>query len=498
MDDHTLSRGGEVEATSVSLKAPLAYSANTSKQKVFYRSKVEEDEVSSRLSVTMLPGNELPPPSASRGRRIRRRQRGKRSRKGGVSLAADAVAAKCWHVPVSIMGRKSRFLFDSGADITIVPYEQYMSLPVCERPNLTPFPIKVRGASGHPLEVRGTCRLPMLIADQEVLVDCTVVGGGCPALLGMNFIQEFDVQADFGRGQLRIGRSTVCCTRRVPPKGYPVELATDVEVPPQHEAVVHVKAVCTTPAKMRRQEFTGVISALNSFARDTGLVVGRTLVRSGSASMPVLMVNPNDYPVRVGRGSIVGNLSPIDCVLGSGVPEKEDIASGASSAEVGVSESSEMESTDDGSSAESEFSESDSEDQTAVNFVQCCPVDGILSKEGTRPLVGELEQLVSKLDLDVAQRQQVRVLLSQYSDVFALPGSTLGRTSKVQHRIETGRSMSIRQKARRIPAAQLPLYEEEMRKMRDLNIIEPSESPWASPTVLVRKKDGSMRFCVDY
>ena len=84
MDDHTLSRGGEVEATSVSLKAPLAYSANTSKQKVFYRSKVEEDEVSSRLSVTMLPGNELPPPSASRGRRIRRRQRGKRSRKGGV------------------------------------------------------------------------------------------------------------------------------------------------------------------------------------------------------------------------------------------------------------------------------------------------------------------------------------------------------------------------------------------------------------------------------
>ena len=47
MDDHTLGQGGEVRETSGSYKAPLAYDANTSKHKVFYRSKVEEDEVSS-------------------------------------------------------------------------------------------------------------------------------------------------------------------------------------------------------------------------------------------------------------------------------------------------------------------------------------------------------------------------------------------------------------------------------------------------------------------
>ena len=57
------------------------------------------------------------------------------------------------------------------------------------------------------------------------------------------------------------------------------------------------------------------LSRLDSFSSDTGLVLRQTLVKSGSGPMPVLVVNPNPYPVRVGRKSVVGNVSPVDTIL---------------------------------------------------------------------------------------------------------------------------------------------------------------------------------------
>ena len=41
------------------------------------------------------------------------------------------------------------------------------------------------------------------------------------------------------------------------------------------------------------------------------------------------------------------------------------------------------------------------------------------------------------------------------------------------------------------------VVDEEINKMLESDVIRPSSSPWSSPIVLVRKKDGSVRFCVD-
>ncbi len=68
----------------------------------------------------------------------------------------------------------------------------------------------------------------------------------------------------------------------------------------------------------------------------------------------------------------------------------------------------------------------------------------------------------------------------------------------VKHTIETGAHPPIKMPLRRAPYRQQELVEEEVKKMLATGVVEPSESPWSSPIVLVRKKDGTLRFCVDY
>ena len=101
-------------------------------------------------------------------------------------------------------------------------------------------------------------------------------------------------------------------------------------------------------------------------------------------------------------------------------------------------------------------------------------------------------------DLTLAQREKLYAVLLEYADVFAEDSGDLGRTELLQHNIETGDAPLVRQPSCRIPAAQQEEVKQLLKEMETKGIIQPSKSPWASPVVLVRKKDGSMRFCVDY
>jgi len=85
--------------------------------------------------------------------------------------------------------------------------------------------------------------------------------------------------------------------------------------------------------------------------------------------------------------------------------------------------------------------------------------------------------------------------LLQYADVFE---DSLGHTDVIQHRIDTGSSSPIRQYPRRLPYAFRSETKAQVEGMLEQGVIQPSSSPWASPIVLVKKKDGTFRFCVDY
>ena len=84
------------------------------------------------------------------------------------------------------------------------------------------------------------------------------------------------------------------------------------------------------------------------------------------------------------------------------------------------------------------------------------------------------------------------------ADIFSQGSHDLGRTSAVKHQIFTDGSAPIRQRPYRTAPAQREQITQHIQSMLETDIIEPSVSPWGSPTVLVKKKDGSTRFCIDY
>lgn len=67
-----------------------------------------------------------------------------------------------------------------------------------------------------------------------------------------------------------------------------------------------------------------------------------------------------------------------------------------------------------------------------------------------------------------------------------------------KHKINTGTALPIRQPCRGLRIGKRDIEKKGLNKMIDSEIIEPSSSPWASNIVLVLKKDGKTRFCVDY
>ena len=93
------------------------------------------------------------------------------------------------------------------------------------------------------------------------------------------------------------------------------------------------------------------------------------------------------------------------------------------------------------------------------------------------------------------QRHELVELLKRYTPLF---DDTLGCTTTATHQIRTGDKGPIRRHPYRIPLAKQKIVEKHVQEMLQKNVILPSSSPWCSPIVLTKKKDGTDRFCIDF
>ena len=144
----------------------------------------------------------------------------------------------------------------------------------------------------------------------------------------------------------------------------------------------------------------------------------------------------------------------------------------------------------------------------AAKLVPPVTADFITSKPQTQKLSEEERQkaLMEKLDLsglagwDADLATKAKDLLMEYHDLFSLEKSEIGQTKTMKHTImlKDPDTAPFKERFHRILPPQVEEVREHLKLMLEVGTIHPSKSPWCNAVVPVRKKDGSLRFCIHF
>ena len=113
---------------------------------------------------------------------------------------------------------------------------------------------------------------------------------------------------------------------------------------------------------------------------------------------------------------------------------------------------------------------------------------------------GAEEEITERInpELPLENKNKMNSMLLTHRDCFARGSEDLGHCKTLSHAINTGEVKPIHQAPYPSAFKQRAIIQDQVDDMLKNGVIEPSHSPWSSPVILVKKKDGSFRFCADY
>ena len=119
--------------------------------------------------------------------------------------------------------------------------------------------------------------------------------------------------------------------------------------------------------------------------------------------------------------------------------------------------------------------------------------------EAGRREIGMVSKQPSPCCPVIEDQNRLRSILTRFGDVFSRSSTDVGHTSDVVHSIPVKTDTAlVKQRPQRLGPEKEKEVERQVQELAQNGLIEPSHSAWSSPVVMVRKNDGSWRFCVDY
>ena len=229
------------------------------------------------------------------------------------------------------------------------------------------------------------------------------------------------------------------------------------------------------------------------------------------ANLQVVRYLPMKYKVLIGQDILTDAEILVDCAMKDIFIKKKDpiaqpqlSSTGDTSSNSGTSENSiasehseVTEEFDISSFPTDESSSSCSRVDDEESLSDSCYTESSVASEVIAATVNELD-----LDIEDGTPEQTRndfnTLVKKYRHVFAVTPQELGRSDAYVHKINTGDHPPISQAPYRQSMQKREITREQVDELLRDGIIVDSHSPWSSPVVLVSKKTGDWRMCVDY
>ena len=372
----------------------------------------------------------------------------------------------------AIEGKEIYFTVDTGASRTVLSEEVWKQLPVeVQQKVMKPEKRQLIGPNGTPIKALGRVLLNLQLGPvnlekcvtvAEIRDDCLL---GADILLGL---EEGPFDLLLSEGRLKWNKESIPCIYSGTQTLRRVVCSKSYTVPGRSEVIVDLKLI---GGELERDENL-LIEPISEFQERNQLAVASSVVNlNNPQSLKLRMINPSSEIVKIHMGEVLGTVMPIQEIV-------------------------------------TLFEDDEIENKIDINDAELC-------RKTTHELNMEIESTPCDSTCNVPEhlrdllerstkgkaswkKQQVAQLLRNYQSTFSKDEFDLGCTHLAEHQIDTGNTKPVKQPPRRIPLALQGKDKEAIEKMLKSGAIRKSTSPWASPIVLVRKKDGSVRLCTDY